>query len=470
MDEKERLIRQRLKDDFEHYANKCLKIRTKSGMVEPFALNKAQKYIHERLQKQLIETGKVRALVLKGRQQGCSSYIGGRLYHKVTHSIGIQAFILTHSLEATNNLFKMAKRFYENTPPLVKPEVSASNSKELVFGKLDSGYKLGTAENKNVGRSSTIQLAHFSEVAFWNNAADHAVGIMQAIPNARNTEIIMESTANGVGNYFHQEWQKAETGVSEFQAIFVPWFWQDEYTAPLRDDFKVTPEEEMLQRYYGLTNGQLAWRRNKIIDLSVNGMDGEKAFKQEYPCIVGSQRVGTSLGLIPIEEVIGGSLSNQGVIKKQWFSGEKETVIVTTSLGYRLECTLDHRIATEDSFVEAQHSLNHNIRLATPMFAKDQVVFDWFYMPCIKSSTSIDEDFALFLGFFMGDGSYSGGILSIAFDTRDSSSIQVVHNLFVKLFGRIPESRKTSQNGWELRAGLKGIKKLFLALGIVEKL
>lgn len=283
MDERVKIIKQRLKDDFEHYADKCLRIRTKSGVIEPFTLNKAQRYIHQKLEKQLRETGKVRAIILKGRQQGCSTYIGGRLYHKVTHSFGSQAFILTHALEATNNLFKMAKRFYENTPTLVRPAVATSNAKELVFGTLDSGYKLGTAENKNVGRSSTIQLAHFSEVAFWNNAADHAVGIMQAIPNANGTEVIMESTANGVGNYFHQQWQKAESNETEFQAIFIPWYWQDEYSRYAGGDFQTTPEEEQLKVFYNLTNEQIAWRRNKVAELSVNGMDGSKAFKQEYP-------------------------------------------------------------------------------------------------------------------------------------------------------------------------------------------
>ena len=136
-------IRKRLHDDLKHYAFKCLKIRTKSGSIEPFTFNKAQSYIHEQLEKQLRETGKVRALILKGRQQGCSTYVGARFYHKVTFTFGLQAFILTHALHATDNLFKMAKRFFEHTPKAVRPEVSTSNSKELVFGSLDSGYKLG---------------------------------------------------------------------------------------------------------------------------------------------------------------------------------------------------------------------------------------------------------------------------------------------------------------------------------------
>ena len=279
-------IRQRLKDDFIHYASKCLKIRTKSGSIEPFYLNKAQLYTHQQLEKQRGETGKVRALILKGRQQGMSTLIGGRFYHQVSHSFGMQAFILTHALDATQNLYKMAQRYYENTPIPVKPQVTTSNSKELIFGLLDSGYKLGTAENKAVGRSATIQLLHGSEVAFWNNAPEHAKGVMQAVPNAKGTEIILESTANGVGNYFHQAWQQAQAGLSEYIAIFVPWFWQDEYQAEIdtSQEFITTDDEDDLILQYGITLNQIAWRRLKISELSVNGIDGVKSFKQEYPC------------------------------------------------------------------------------------------------------------------------------------------------------------------------------------------
>lgn len=283
MDAERQAIKQRLKDDLIHYASKCLQIRTKSGHIAPFVLNKAQLHIHSQLEKQKKDTGKVRALILKGRQQGCSTYVGARYYHKVTHSFGTQAFILTHALEATSNLYTMAKRFYEHTPEPVKPQVSKTNAKELVFGVLDSGYRLGTAENKNVGRSATIQLLHGSEVGFWNNAAEHSTGIMQAVPNAPGTEIILESTANGVGNYFHQQWQDAEAGISDFIAIFVPWYWQDEYQEPLPFDWRVTLQEEELIHQYGLTPQQLNWRRKKIVQLSVNGVNGEKAFMQEYP-------------------------------------------------------------------------------------------------------------------------------------------------------------------------------------------
>lgn len=280
----EKAIRQKLKDDFIHYAAKCLVIRPKKGAVSPFTLNRVQRYLHEKLEQQKGQTGKVRALVLKGRQQGCSTYVGGRFYHKVSHSFGVQAFILTHALDATSNLYKMAQRFHANTPSVVRPQVTTSNAKELIFGKLDSGYKVGTAENKSVGRSSTIQLFHGSELAFWANCEEHAKGILQAIPDEPGTEVILESTANGVGNYFHQLWQKAEAGLSEYIAVFLPWYWQDEYIKNPPNDFSPTAEESTLQEQYNLSNEQLCWRRNKIVELSIAGVDGEKAFAQEYPC------------------------------------------------------------------------------------------------------------------------------------------------------------------------------------------
>jgi len=272
-------IRQQLKDDFPHYANKCLVIRAKSGKKIRFTLNRAQEHIHREIEDQLQHAGWVRVLVLKGRQQGCSTYVEGRSYWKVTHRKGVRAFILTHEQDATNNLFEMAQRYHEHCPEKVKPTASASNAKELYFNGLDSGYKVGTAGTKGVGRSSTIQYFHGSEVAFWPHAETHLAGVLQAVPNEPGTEVILESTANGVGGVFYELWKEAEAGESQYIAIFVPWFWQPEYSIKAPPHFKATEEEKGLAKLYGLNKGQLAWRREKIRELK-----SKELFKQEYPC------------------------------------------------------------------------------------------------------------------------------------------------------------------------------------------
>ncbi len=286
MEAEERRIRQRLKDDFRHFADRCLKIRTKEGRIQPLELNRAQLYIHERLEAQLKQTGMIRALILKGRQQGCSTYIEGRYYWKVTHRFGVRAYILTHEDPATQNLFEMAYRYHEHNHPLVKPVTGSASAKELHFPILDSGYKVGTAGTKGTGRSGTYQFFHGSEVAFWANAESHAMGVIQAVPDIPGTECVLESTANGIGNYYHSQWQLAEAGLSDYIAIFIPWYWQPEYTKSLPDDWMLTDEEvDLLNKFIddGLTEEHLCWRRAKIVSFTTGGESGDWKFKQEYP-------------------------------------------------------------------------------------------------------------------------------------------------------------------------------------------
>jgi hypothetical protein len=270
--------RLRLKTDLEFYARNCLKIKTKPGAIAAFEFNRAQRYIHESLEAQKATTGRVRALILKGRQQGCSTYVGARYYHASTWAQGKRTFILTHEDQATQNLFDMVNRYHDNCPIFVKPSTGAANAKELYFDKLDGGYKVGTAGTKGVGRSSTIQLFHGSEVAFWPHADTHAAGVLQAVPDADGTEVILESTANGIGNFFHQKWRDAEKGIGDYIAIFVPWFWQEEYRKDVAADFALDDEEREYADLYGLDMGQMAWRRNKIAELK-----DPTLFKQEYP-------------------------------------------------------------------------------------------------------------------------------------------------------------------------------------------
>lgn len=278
MTPRERAIRTRLKTDFTHYAAKCLKIRAKTGDIRPLTLNKAQLYLHARLEEQRAKTGKVRALVLKGRQQGASTYIGGRYYWRASHSRGVRVFILTHEQDATNNLFGMVERFHAHCPDLVKPSTGAANAKELDFDGLDSGYAVGTAGAKATGRSQTVQLFHGSEVAFWPNAPTHFAGVVQAIPDLPGTEVILESTANGVGGEFHERWQQAEAGLGDYQAVFIPWFWQEEYSRPVPSDFVLDEEEQEYAALHKLSHEQMAWRRAKIAELK-----DPLLFKQEYP-------------------------------------------------------------------------------------------------------------------------------------------------------------------------------------------
>jgi hypothetical protein len=270
--------RQTWKDSFESFAADCLIVKTKAGALEHLKLNSAQQFIHQKLEEQLKRTGKVRALILKARQQGVSTYVGARFYHRTQFFQGTSVFILTQEQAATDTLFSMVDRFHRYMTPEFRLPTGASNAKELTFPAADSGYSVGTAGTRAVGRSKTIQCFHGSEVGFWPSAPEHFAGIVQALPDLPGTEAILESTANGIGGEFHERWQQSERGEGDWIPIFVPWYWSDEYEREPPPDFVLTDEELQLASYYSLTPRKLAWRRYKLSELKDPAL-----FAQEYP-------------------------------------------------------------------------------------------------------------------------------------------------------------------------------------------
>ena len=267
------------------FAQNFLIIHDKSGRELNFTLNRAQLYIHERLEAQYKATGKIRALILKGRQQGVSTYVQARYFHKIITKRGKKAFILTHLSDATRAIFEMTKRYSENLEQALFPQPDKKNDNTLMYNKMGSGYRVGTAGSAEIGRSMTNQYLHLSEYAFYKDAARISLGLLQTVAEMDDTEVIKESTANGIDNDFYMDWQEAKNGKSRYQAIFVPWYWQDEYCI---DDASFVPledEREWLERFKdnGLRVGHLNWRRIKLQDFKGDYDQKCRKFRQEYP-------------------------------------------------------------------------------------------------------------------------------------------------------------------------------------------
>lgn len=305
---------QRCIDDFEVFARTCLKIRTKTGELKPFVLNRGQRFLHEKLQRQLEKKRRVRAICLKGRQMGISTYIQGRYYWRLWRSkkgTALKAFILTHEQPATDNLFAMAQTFHDYMPLHIKPPTKAANAKELLFADSGCGYQVGTAGTKEVGRSGTVQLFHGSEFGFWPNAESHITSLlMTALSKADGTESILESTANGVGNVMHRYWGAAVRGDSEYEAIFIPWFWDDGYQEPCPALWAKSAPEAWLE--YGFIHKldwpQLYWAFLKNRGFAqATGLTDEKAcpkFTQEFPATAEEAFTSSGQSFIPSAAVM----------------------------------------------------------------------------------------------------------------------------------------------------------------------
>lgn len=281
LNDKQQQIHEKMQNDLEYFCRRALKIKHKSGGVVPFIWNKAQHYLHERVEDQLQRIGMVRLFILKGRQQGVSTYIAARFYHKATRARFKNVFILSHHSTTTETLFQIVEKYHENCPAPATPELDANNNRRMKFAN-GSQYTVGTAGTGSVGRGDTNQYLHWSEVAFCSNTDELLTGVDETVADVEGTEKFNESTANGQGNYFHRGVLEALEHKGLFEVVFIPWYWQDEYRARISveeaKNWLLTPEEQTLKDLYELDDEQIKWRRNKIAKLK-----SERLFKQEYP-------------------------------------------------------------------------------------------------------------------------------------------------------------------------------------------
>jgi hypothetical protein len=126
---------------------------------------------------------------------------------------------------------------------------------------------------------TTSGIVSNSEVASWSDGSELMAGLMQAIPKIPNTMIFLESTANGIGDFFHKTWQAAKAGNSVFKPLFFSWSDRPDYARPVPRNFKLTEEEKEIKIKNNLTDEQMQWRRETMREFA----DNPKKFYQEYP-------------------------------------------------------------------------------------------------------------------------------------------------------------------------------------------
>jgi hypothetical protein len=238
-----------------------LKVRSKTRGLIPLRPNRAQLEFSRNHTK--------RSIVLKARQLGITTYVAARFFIQTITQPGTVTVQVAHDQESAEEIFKIVHRFWENLPKGMQDGAlltSRANIRQIVFPRLDSEYRVATAADANAGRGMTIHNLHCSEVARWPRDVEETLASLRsAVPE--DGEIVLESTPDGAGGIFYEEWQRAEeTGYARH---FFPWWYGDEYCirktgAALEPP---TDEEEQLMRRAGLTEAQIAWRRTKWAQL-----------------------------------------------------------------------------------------------------------------------------------------------------------------------------------------------------------
>jgi len=252
-------------------------------------------YHMNRMQRDMRKKFDRRNLTVKMRQGGSTTHhIIDRLYMPTILNPGVASLLVSqtkaygarhfailrrvHRHFGRTDLFLMrrlnidADLFHRN---VLHTQYSARH--EIVFDFLDSGILVDTAENEEVGAGLTLHHVVATEVAHWpGNPEETLANLKEAIVPRGTLDI--ESTPNGMGGYFFEEWQRAKQWPnSEFCPHFYPWWWNDEYAEPTHLKPEDLKEQEIeLMRVANLTLGQVQWRRTKQVALRHN-------FPEKYP-------------------------------------------------------------------------------------------------------------------------------------------------------------------------------------------
>lgn len=293
---------QRLKDDFPYFAKNLLYIKSKNDGVIPLSLNDIQLDFHYKIITRKRNGLPLKFVIVKARQLGLSTYIEARLFHRILFERAKNAYILADKHDTTSSIFAMTKFYYDGLPDGFKIPLLNNSSKMLSLAT-KSLIRVGTAGADVIGRGTTNNFFHGSEVAFWKNSSEIISGILQTIPENFDSEIYLESTTNGRtgdGRYFYEMANIGLDSKSEFQTIFYPWFKNKEYKKPLIEPIKHDDYEEFLVKVYGLTDEQLLWRRSKLQN---EFRPRPYLFKQEYPSNLSEAFLKNDNALIPNEYI-----------------------------------------------------------------------------------------------------------------------------------------------------------------------
>ncbi|MBR3884250.1 MAG: hypothetical protein IKJ31_05770 [Bacteroidaceae bacterium] len=273
--------RTRICHDFEYWARSMAIISDKGkGRDIPFTLNRPQrKYLHE-MEKLRLQDKPIDIILCKARQWGGSTLtqlymLWIQLVHKQNWNSVICGDIEKQSSIVAGMLAKVINNYPQWATEGKKIYTSPYQgiSKTRVISWSNSRYSLGSSQKPDSLRSEDICMAHLTEVGLWKSTAgrkpeDLVQSIFGSIASGPYTMKILESTAKGVGNFFHRTWIDAIEGRNNFTPVFIPWYSIDLYSKAIDKNHYssfIDSMNEYEQELFnlGATLEAIAWYRDK---------------------------------------------------------------------------------------------------------------------------------------------------------------------------------------------------------------
>lgn len=309
--------RLRCHHDFEYWCARCITIKDKlSARAVPFVLNRPQRRVAAMLEEDRLAGRPLRLIMLKARQWGGSTLVQMYMaWIQLVHRTNWHSLICAHVKDTAATIRGMYTNVLRNYPeelwegdesPQFRSFERSLNTREIA-GR-GCRVTLASAEKQDAVRGGDYVMAHLSETAFWPESGqrsprDFVRAVCGAIARQPLSLIAMESTANGVGNYFHNEWLRCASGAGDKRCVFVPWYEIEIYSSEPQpgtelefynsfDDY----EQELWCR--GLTLAQICWYRGKSAEYPDAQM-----MHAEYPTTPDEAFINTGSGVFPVSRI-----------------------------------------------------------------------------------------------------------------------------------------------------------------------
>lgn len=287
--------RLRIKDDFEFWCARCVTIKHKLSGAGPFIPNRPQRRLLAAMERQRAAGLPIRIILLKARQWGGTTLILVYMaWMQIVRHVMFNSLLLGHQRLNSHNIKRMLQLLVERYPPEMvepgdEPPRLGGAGAPGVYRLTPSGglVVLGSALSEDAARGYDLSMAHLSEVAFWKDSDLHSPEdvvrtVSGTVPMAADTVVVMESTANGTGNLFHTEWERAVRGESDKTPVFVPWYdialYRDDEVADAAALWEAMDDYERDLWHNGLTLEMIAWYHRKRREYTAHSL-----MMAEYP-------------------------------------------------------------------------------------------------------------------------------------------------------------------------------------------
>lgn len=255
----DRFVRLRSRHDFPFWAATFVYIKNKE-VGQPdclFRLSYPQRRFVALLERLRLAGKPIRIILLKARQWGGSTT--SQLYMawlQLMHRTGLNSLIISNYNEGARKIKGMFKKMIQEYPVAMLHEAGDvySEKEDKLVGvegssltqrvpQRNATISIGSAESPDSCRGGDYALVHLSEVGLWKatqgkKPEDMVRSACSGVLYRPYTMIVYESTANGVGNFFHNEYVAAKDPEtkSQFEPLFVPWFHIELYLLPFDSD------------------------------------------------------------------------------------------------------------------------------------------------------------------------------------------------------------------------------------------